>query len=115
MSTLGSRRGSLTAGGHRVHRVAKKVGSDMDDTPRRDERTPAIEAFTTLSAQHIHRVATLPCEDRFLSGCTCGWAQMSVPGVSEAEAKMEGAKHAIDEAKKLQHRLENPGEGASRG
>jgi hypothetical protein len=51
-------------------------------------------------------VATVACGDRFLSGCSCGWAVLSVPGIAEDDARTNGARHAIDEAYKLREKLE---------
>jgi hypothetical protein len=107
MSGLGNRNGVLTAGGHAVHRVANGRRSEPEGEPeRRSDQVPAVERYMELSARHMHRVATLPIEDRFISGCSCGWALLSSPDVSETEAMLAGSRHAIEEAKKLQQKLE---------
>ena len=111
MSGVGHKRGILTAGGKAVHRVRGGMTADPDPDNRSADAVPLAERYQQLSAQHVHRVAVLPAGPAYLIGCSCGHAEKTAPGLSEAEAYQISTAHAISEGRKLQMKLEGADDG----
>lgn len=95
--------GSLTAGGYPVHRTRKGTPSTVSQNGTSDT-VPISERYQDLAA-HIHRTAVAPVGDTYIWGCVCGAAsKVHEPGLRSAD--MAAMKHVIDEAAKLESRLE---------